>query len=147
MQFDSNCQTKRGTQPQVYSNMHKSKSIRLTTRVSEERYPIVEKANSVVPSHGAYSLLSVEDLAKATSLHPKRVEKFVGFGLIEPAIRIWSGPMFPRSSLERLRRIVRLSRDLGINLAGIAAVLDMRERIESLQKEVERLRRRLRTVD
>jgi MerR family transcriptional regulator, heat shock protein HspR len=51
--------------------------------------------------------------------------------------------MFPRSSLERLLRIVRLSRDLGINLAGIAAVLDMRERIESLQKEVERLRGRL----
>jgi hypothetical protein len=61
--------------------MHKSESIRLTTRISEERYAIVEKANSVVPSHGAYSLLSVEDLAKAASLHPKRVEKFVGFGL------------------------------------------------------------------
>ena len=58
----------------------------------------------------------------------------LGFGLIEPAIRTWSGPMFPRSSLERLRRIARLSRDLGINLAGIAAVLDMRERIESLRK-------------
>jgi MerR family transcriptional regulator/heat shock protein HspR len=48
--------------------------------------------------------------------------------------------LFPRSSLERLRRILRLRRDLEINLAGIAAVLDMRERIESLQKEVQRLR-------
>jgi hypothetical protein len=147
MQFDSNCQTKRGTQPQVYSNRHKSKPSRLTTRISEEKYPLVEKPSSVVPSHGAHSLLSVEDLAKAASLRPKRVEKFVGFGLIEPAIRTWSGPMFPRSSLERLRRIVRLSRDLGINLAGIAAVLDMRERIESLQKEVERFRERRRPVD
>ena len=58
-----------------------------------------------------------------------------------------TAPLFPRSSLERLRRIVRLSRDLGINLAGIAAVLDMRERIESLQKEVERLRGQLRPVE
>ena len=105
---------------------------------------MAEKPLLAVPSRGEYALLSIEDLAKATSLHPKRVEKLVGFGLIEPAIRTWSGPMFPRSSLERLRRIVRLSRDLGINLAGIAAVLDMRERIESLQKEVERLRGRLR---
>jgi hypothetical protein len=39
-----------------------------------------------------------------------------------------------------------LRRDLGINLAGIAAVLDMRERIENLQKEVESLRGRVRLV-
>jgi MerR family transcriptional regulator/heat shock protein HspR len=37
---------------------------------------------------------------------------------------------------------MRLRRDLGINLPGVAAVLDMRERIETLQKEVERLQRR-----
>jgi hypothetical protein len=42
---------------------------------------------------------------------------------------------------------VRLRRDLGINLEGIAAVLDMRERIESLQREVEYLRRRLSLVE
>jgi MerR family transcriptional regulator, heat shock protein HspR len=86
------------------------------------------------------SLVSVEQLAKAASLRPESVRKFVAVGLIEPSCHTWSGPLFPRSSLERLRRILRLRRDLGINLAGIAAVLDMRERIESLQEEVQRLR-------
>jgi MerR family transcriptional regulator/heat shock protein HspR len=86
------------------------------------------------------SLVSVEQLAKAASLRPESVREFVAVGLIEPSCQTGSGPLFPRSSLERLRRILRLRRDLGINLAGIAAVLDMRERIESLQKEVQRLR-------
>jgi MerR family transcriptional regulator, heat shock protein HspR len=67
--------------------------------------------------------------------------------LIEPTASTRSGPLFHRSSLERLRRITRLRRDLGINLAGIAAVLDMRERIESLQKEVARLRGRLQRAE
>jgi DNA-binding transcriptional MerR regulator len=42
-----------------------------------------------------------------------------------------------------LRRIVRLRRDLGVNMAGIAAILDMRERILNLQAELGRLRGRL----
>jgi MerR family transcriptional regulator, heat shock protein HspR len=108
---------------------------------------MIEKAQSVVRLRRGQPLLSIEDLAKTASLHPKHLEKFVGFGLIEPTVRTWSGPMFTRSSLERLRRIHRLKRDLGINLPGIAAVLDMRERIENLQREVERLRARLRMVE
>ena len=74
-------------------------------------------------------------------MQPERVRKFIAVGLIEPSRQTLSGPLFRRSSLERLLRIMRLRRDLGINLAGIAAVLDMRERIEILQKEVERLQR------
>ena len=108
---------------------------------------MVKKNQSIIPLRRGYSLLSVEDLARAASLHPKHLEKFVGFGLIEPTVRTRSGPLFRRSSLERLRRIHRLRRDLGINLAGIAAVLGMRDRIEGLQKEVERLRGRLRLVE
>jgi DNA-binding transcriptional MerR regulator len=69
-----------------------------------------------------YSLLSVEDLARAASLYPEHLEKFAGFGLVEHTVRTRSSPLFRRSSLERLRRIHRLRRDRGINLAGIAAV-------------------------
>jgi DNA-binding transcriptional MerR regulator len=127
--------------------MHSSKTNHLAGQISEVRRPMVEKTQSVISLRRAYSLFSVQDLARAASLHPRHLEKFVGFGLIEPAVRTRSGPLFPRSSLERLRRIDRLRRDLGINLAGIAAVLDMRDRIEGLQKEVERLRGRLRLVE
>jgi DNA-binding transcriptional MerR regulator len=108
---------------------------------------MVEKNQSIIPLRGRYSPLSVEDLAKAASLHPNHLEKFVGFGLIEHTVRTRSRPLFRRSSLERLRRIHRLRRDLGINLAGITAVLDMRDRVESLQKEGEPHRGRRRLVE
>lgn len=87
----------------------------------------------------ANSLLTLKDLADAAALHPKRVEKFLAFGLIEPSAETSSGPLFSASSVERLRRIMRLRHDLGVNLAGIAAILDMRERILSLQAELGRL--------
>ena len=91
----------------------------------------------------ANSLLTLEDLADAAAVPRKRVEKFVGVGLLEASTQTRSGPLFPASCVERLRRIQRLRRDLGINLQGIAVVLDMRDRIETLQQETRRLRGRL----
>jgi DNA-binding transcriptional MerR regulator len=105
------------------------------------------RAESLVLWRKVNSLLSVEDLAHAAAVPAKRVEKFVGFGLIEASTVTKSGPLFQTSCVERLRRIQRLRRDLGINLPGIAAILHMRERIETLQRETQRLRGRLGLTD
>ena len=43
--------------------------------------------------------------------------------------------------MERLGRILRLRRDLGVNLAGVGVILEMAERIENLQREIDLLRR------
>lgn len=98
---------------------------------------------SLVLWRRANSLLSLEDLADAASVPRRRVETFVGFGLIEASTVTRSGPLFSSTCVERLRCILRLRRDLGINLPGIAAVPDMRERIENLQRETRWLRGRL----
>jgi MerR family transcriptional regulator, heat shock protein HspR len=87
-----------------------------------------------------YSLLTLEQLSESTELHPALVEKFMQHGLIEPAADQAPGLLFPISCIERLRRIIRLRRDLRVNLAGVAVILEMREHIEELQKELERLR-------
>jgi len=89
-----------------------------------------------------HALLTIEDLARTTGLHPEQVETFVRFGLVEP-VAGGSHAVFAVAAVERLRRIVRLRRDLGVNLAGVAAILEMRERMENLQRELEHLRRRL----
>jgi DNA-binding transcriptional MerR regulator len=86
--------------------------------------------------------LSIDDLARAVSMSPDRIAKFVGVSLIEPCTKTRSGLLFSASSLDRLRRILRLRRDLGVNLAGAAVISDMRERIVSLQAELLRRRRR-----
>lgn len=101
------------------------------------------KTNSLVLWKKANSLLTLHDLADAAAVSRKRVKSLVGVGLLEASTRTRSGPLFPVSCVERLRRIQRLRRDLGINLQGIAAVLDMRERIENLQRETRWLRAQL----
>jgi hypothetical protein len=88
-----------------------------------------------------YSLLTLNQLSNAAELQPALVEKFIQYGLIEPATPEAPDLGFPISCIERLRRIVRLRRDLGVNLAGVAVILEMRQRMEELQKELERLRR------
>jgi chaperone modulatory protein CbpM len=85
--------------------------------------------------------LTLDALAAAADLHPALVERFVEFGLLEPvgtdARVVW----FDVRAVRRLRTIRRLRDDLGINLAGVAAVLDLLERIEALQRELAKLRR------
>lgn len=89
-----------------------------------------------------YSLLTLEELAGTAGLHPELVEKLIDFGLVEPATAAGSQRLFHFSSIERLRRVTRLRRDLGVNLAGVAVILDMRDRMEDLQAELARLRRK-----
>ena len=120
-----------------------SQSGRNDARTLELRCAMLNGTQALVLWRTANSLLTVQDLADAAALHPKRVEKFLDFGLIEPSAKTCSGPLFSASSVERLQRIVRLRRDLGVNLAGIAVILDMRERIVNLQTELGRLRGRL----
>lgn len=50
-------------------------------------------------------------------------------------------PLFARSAVERLRSIIRLRRDLGVNPAGIAVILEMEDRIRAREEQLERLRR------
>jgi DNA-binding transcriptional MerR regulator len=89
-----------------------------------------------------HSLLTLVDLANTAGVHPELVEKFVDYGLIEPSAGTGSGPLFPAAAVRRLRCIMRLRGDLGVNLAGVAVILEMSERIEHLQRELKVLRRR-----
>lgn len=98
---------------------------------------MVNETGALQRRRAASSRLSIDELARAVSMSPGRIAKIVGVGLIEPYKETARGP-----SLERLRRILRLRRDLGVNLAGAAVISDMRERIVTLQAELVRLRRR-----
>jgi DNA-binding transcriptional MerR regulator len=99
--------------------------------------------NMIVLSRRDPQLLTIDELAHVVRLHPDLVESFVDFGLLEPVG--WDGPrlLFDMEAALRLRAIERLRRDLGVNLAGIAVILDLTERLRSMQQELEWLRSRL----
>ena len=90
------------------------------------------------PLPPAGSLLTREELGRVTQVHPELIENFLEWQLIEPA-QTDPDILFPDSVVPRILRIVRLRRDLGINWAGIGVVLDLLDRIETLERENARL--------
>ena len=79
--------------------------------------------------------ITLEVLAASAGLHPALVEDFVEFGLLEPDEKAGAQMLFNVTCITRLRMIVRLRRDVGINLSGIAAILDLLDRLTALQRE------------
>ena len=88
------------------------------------------------------SLLSLKELSGVAGVHPEMIRSFMKWGLLEPEC---TEPevMFSYEAVCRLRRILRLRNDLGINFSGVGVVLDLLDRIDSLEQEVIRLRNRL----
>jgi DNA-binding transcriptional MerR regulator len=89
------------------------------------------------PVHGEIQL-SLRDLAVACGLSPTRVARLVRLGLVEP--ERGAPERFSSATAARLRRMLRLRADLGVNLAGAAIIVDLVERLERLDAELSRLR-------
>ncbi len=87
--------------------------------------------------------LTLDALAASAGMHPALVERFVELGLIEPVERAGAWSVFDVAAVPRLRMIGRLRESLGINLAGIAVILDLLDKFCALQRENDVLRSRL----
>jgi DNA-binding transcriptional MerR regulator len=82
--------------------------------------------------------LTIEELATAAGLTAARVERLVRIGLVDAT---GPGPSpFTAATVARLRRMLRLRRDLGVNLGGAAIIVDLVEQLERLQRELARRR-------
>ena len=97
------------------------------------------KTGTLVLWRTQHFLLPIEDLARGAGLHIDVVEELVEFGVIEPVPGMASPLLFAVSAIDRLRCVMRLRRDLGVNLAGAAVIVEMGERLRSLRAELERL--------
>jgi DNA-binding transcriptional MerR regulator len=87
--------------------------------------------------------LTVEALAERAGMHPAMVERFVACGLLEPSAREGDRLFFDAAVVPRLRTIRRLRENLGINVAGVAVILDLLEKLQALQRENELQRSKL----
>jgi DNA-binding transcriptional MerR regulator len=87
--------------------------------------------------------VTLDNLAALAGLHPALVERFVEYGLIQPTATRGLLFLFDSSKSSRLRSIMRLRTDLGLNLQGVAVVLDLLERLRDLDRENASLRAKL----
>jgi len=78
--------------------------------------------------------------AEIVSVHPQTLRHYERIGLIEPERSDGNIRLYSERDLERVRRIRRLVDDLGVNLAGVEVILNMRDRMAELQAEMDRMR-------
>jgi MerR family transcriptional regulator/heat shock protein HspR len=79
---------------------------------------------------------SVEVAAHLTGLSPARVRGLVRVGLVQPAIVERGRPLFGETELARMRKIRRLSQDLGVNLAGVEVILRLADELSASRRNV-----------
>src|SRR3981081_1750115 len=84
-------------------------------------------------SKGAYMISSVAEMYE---IHPQTLRLYEREVLMRPSRSEGNTRLYTDEDLERLEFILNLARDLGVNIAGIAIVLQMRERMEEMKREM-----------
>lgn len=89
-----------------------------------------------------YVMISV--VAERLQIHPQTIRFYEREGLIKPARSAGNTRLYDEIAIQRLETILNLTRELGVNLAGVEVILSMKERLHALQGEVDRLLSELR---
>ena len=77
---------------------------------------------------------AVADLYK---VHPQTLRLYERVGLLKPSRSDGNTRLYTNADLERLEVILTLTRDMGVNLAGIEIILNMREKMAEMQRQME----------
>src|SRR6266851_567888 len=80
-----------------------------------------------------YMISAVAELYK---LHPQTLRLYERVGLLKPSRSDGNTRLYTDSDLERLEVIITLARDMGVNLAGIEIILNMREKLVEMEKQM-----------
>ena len=103
---------------------------RVEARIDEER--------------GVYMISVAAELAQ---MHPQTLRVYEQRGLIQPQRSPKNTRLYSQRDVERLRRIQRMTSELGLNLAGVETVLEMEERVERMKAELKRARERAQKLE
>jgi len=85
-------------------------------------------------SKGAYMISAV---AEMYGIHPQTLRLYEREGLLKPSRTEGNTRLYTDEDLQRLEFILSLARDLGVNIAGMAIILQMRERMEEMQRQIQ----------
>jgi MerR family transcriptional regulator/heat shock protein HspR len=82
----------------------------------------------------AYYMISA--VAQKYNIHPQTLRLYEREGLLKPSRTEGNTRLYSEEDLEQLETILSLTRDLGVNLAGVEIILNMRRKMEAMQSEV-----------
>ncbi len=81
---------------------------------------------------------TISAVATQYEIHPQTLRLYEREGLLAPSRSEGNTRLYTDTDLERLEVILSLTRDLGVNLAGVEIILNMREKMDAMQREFER---------
>ena len=79
----------------------------------------------------------ISAVAEQYEIHPQTLRLYEREGLLKPSRSEGNTRLYTDSDLERLEVILHLTRDLGVNLAGVEIILNMRERMGEMQAQIQ----------
>jgi MerR family transcriptional regulator/heat shock protein HspR len=85
-------------------------------------------------SKAAYMISAV---AEQYQIHPQTLRLYEREGLLTPSRSEGNTRLYTDEDLERLEVILKLTRDLGVNLAGVEIIMNMREKMAAMQRQIE----------
>src|SRR5713101_9333121 len=85
-------------------------------------------------SKAAYMISAV---AEQYQIHPQTLRLYEREGLLAPSRSEGNTRLYTEEDLERLEVILKLTRELGVNLAGVEIIMNMRDRMSAMEKEVQ----------
>ena len=84
----------------------------------------------------SYFMISV--VASRFEVHPQTLRLYEREGLVKPSRTQGNTRLYSEDDLERLSFILNLTRDLGVNLAGVEIIMNLRRKIETMQEDMDR---------
>lgn len=87
---------------------------------------------------------TISAVAEIFEIHPQTLRLYEREGLLKPSRSVGNTRLYTDADLERLEVILSLTRELGVNLAGVEIILNMREKMDAMQREFERFFEHLR---
>ncbi len=82
------------------------------------------------------ALFMISTVARRYNIHPQTLRLYEREGLLKPSRTDGNTRLYAQEDLERLETILTLTRDLGVNLAGVEIILNMRQKMDRMQNEV-----------
>jgi MerR family transcriptional regulator, heat shock protein HspR len=92
------------------------------------------KPSAKKKSRAGYMISAVAELHQ---VHPQTLRLYERVGLLKPSRSEGNTRLYTESDLERLEVILTLTREMGVNLAGIEIILNMREKMSEMQRQME----------
>ncbi|WP_103613961.1 heat shock protein transcriptional repressor HspR [Campylobacter concisus] len=91
-------------------------------------------------------LFLISVVAKVLSIHPQTLRQYEREGLVEPSRTDGKMRLYSQKDVDRVKTILNLTRELGVNLAGVDVILQLKEKIDDLEATIDDLNKKLHEV-